>query len=111
MKKHLFFAVIAFFAIAMTSISCEKNKEKDEDFIVCGGDSCLVHECKNHPTDLWKWEHCYDFALKSRTLFSSSKYYYRHNLSSKEIAEDVFKFAYGNYNETIIHEYDIWNRK
>ena len=103
--------VLVALSFIMSSTSCEKNKEKDEDSIVCGGDSCLVQECKNHPSSSWKWEHCYDFSLKSTTLFSSSKYYYRYTLSHKETAEDVFKFAYGNYRETIIHEYDIWNRK
>lgn len=113
MKKHLFFAVIAFFAIAMTSISCEKNKEKDEDSIVCGGDSCLVHECKNHPTDLWKWEHCYDFTLRDNKLVSLSgtKYYYRENSASMSATEQSFRFVYGAYTERILHEYDIWNRK
>lgn len=109
--KKILFCLMCVLVVAFNFASCEKDKDEDSQAEPCGGDSCLVSTCKNHPATDWVWEHCYDFSLKSNRMFSSPKYYYRQELGDKGIDEDVFKMAYGNYTETIIHEYDIWNRK
>ena len=99
--------------VAFNFASCEKDKDEDSQSEPCGGDSCLVSTCKNHPSTYWVWEHCYDFTLRDNKLVSLSgtKYYYRENSASMSATEQSFRFVYGAYTERILHEYDIWNRK
>ena len=97
--------------IAMISSSTSCNKEDDGDKIQCGGDSCLIHECKNHPADKWVWEHCYDYYVYPRTYSSKRVYYYRHNKKKMETETAYIRALYGGtVGREIRYEYDIWNR-
>lgn len=107
--KKIYFAL---FLIPIFFISCDKKHEDESDFVVCGKDSCLVKECSNHPTDSWVFEHCYDFSLRDADCFlCDRKFYYRKNQREMDISEDVFIMFYGDFNKTIINQYDIWNKR
>lgn len=111
--KKILFCLMCVLLVAFNFASCEKDKDEDSQSEPCGGDSCLVSTCKNHPATDWVWEHCYDYAMTPTGILSGRKpkFYYRENLTQMNNCEWSYNTVYGGYNERIIHEYDIWNRK
>ena len=95
-------------AMIISSSSC--SKDEDKDAAQCGGDSCLVAECKNHPAGSWVWEHCYDYTTYPKSRPSNVRKFFRHNKEQMDKNCAIGKALYGTLVREIKHEYDIWNR-
>lgn len=105
-KTLLLIGTIA--AAVLCSSSC--NKDDDNDAIQCGRDSCLIRECKNHPSDSWVYEHCYDYEIYPMIRPTAVRRYFRQNKDQMETNCAAGKALNGTMVRTIKHEYDIWNR-